>query len=130
MRRAARTDGPQTAIVAALRPHQRLERRRGAAEHRRHARVARAPQSGVYGPEGKWLIEQEGVKPDIVVENLPHATFNGHDAQLELAAERAGERVARQGAVHVGVDLFDDALEQGQVRLTKSGRRIMHASTA
>jgi len=46
---------------------------------------ARAPMSGVYGPEGKWLIEQHGVDPDIVVENLPHATFNGGDAQLERA---------------------------------------------
>ena len=35
--------------------------------------IARAPMSGVYGPEGKWLIEQEGVIPDLVVDNLPHA---------------------------------------------------------
>jgi tricorn protease len=39
----------------------------------------------VYGNEGRWLIEQHGVDPDIVVENLPHATFNGNDAQLETA---------------------------------------------
>lgn len=47
--------------------------------------LARAPMSGVYGPEGEWLIEQHGVDPDIVVENLPHATFLGKDAQLEAA---------------------------------------------
>ena len=49
--------------------------------------VATAPESGVYGPERKWLIEGHGVDPDIVVDNLPHATFNGKDAQLEAAIE-------------------------------------------
>ena len=47
--------------------------------------LARAPSMGVYGPEGEWLIEQIGVIPDIVVDNLPHATFNGGDAQLDAA---------------------------------------------
>ena len=49
--------------------------------------IARAPMTGVYGPEGAWLIEQHGVDPDIVVENLPHATFNGKDAQLDAAVD-------------------------------------------
>ncbi len=43
--------------------------------------LARAPMSGVYGPEGEWLIENHGLEPD----NLPHATFNGEDAQLDAA---------------------------------------------
>ena len=43
----------------------------------------RRPEFGVYGPEGAWLIEGHGVEPDIVVDNLPHATFDGKDAQLE-----------------------------------------------
>jgi len=47
--------------------------------------LARAPQTGVYGPEREWLIEGHGVDPDIVVDNLPHATFKGQDAQLEAA---------------------------------------------
>jgi tricorn protease len=47
--------------------------------------LARAPSAGVYGPEGEWLIEQIGVAPDIEVDNLPHATFNGKDAQLDRA---------------------------------------------
>ncbi len=49
--------------------------------------LARAPMTGVYGPEGEWLIEQIGVIPDMVVDNLPHATFNGSDAQLDAAIE-------------------------------------------
>jgi tricorn protease len=47
--------------------------------------MASAAQTGVYGPEGKWLIEGHGVEPDMVVDNLPHATFRGTDAQLEAA---------------------------------------------
>jgi tricorn protease len=49
--------------------------------------LARAPMMGVYGPEGEWLIEQIGVVPDMVVDNLPHATFNGEDAQLDAAIQ-------------------------------------------
>jgi tricorn protease len=56
--------------------------------------LARAPQSGVYGPEGKWLIEQEGFKPDIVVDNLPHATFLGQDAQLDAAIAYLQKKIA------------------------------------
>jgi tricorn protease len=44
-----------------------------------------AAQTGVYGPEGQWLIEGHGVEPDIVVDNMPHSTFMGKDVQLETA---------------------------------------------
>lgn len=57
--------------------------------------VARAPMMGVYGPEGKWLIEQHGVVPDIEVENLPHATFLGRDAQLEAALLYLQQEITR-----------------------------------
>lgn len=46
---------------------------------------AAAPQIGMYTAEGKWLIEGYGVDPDVVVDNLPHATFLGQDAQLDAA---------------------------------------------
>jgi tricorn protease len=47
--------------------------------------VATAGEIGVYGPEGRWLIEGHGVDPDILVDDLPHATFAGEDAQLQTA---------------------------------------------
>jgi tricorn protease len=47
--------------------------------------IATAAEYGVYGPEGKWLIEGHGVDPDEVVDDLPHATFAGSDAQLDAA---------------------------------------------
>lgn len=46
---------------------------------------AAAPQIGMYTTDGEWLIEGHGVDPDIVVDNLPHATFLGQDAQLDVA---------------------------------------------
>jgi tricorn protease len=49
--------------------------------------IATAAMFGVYGPEREWLIEGHGVEPDIVVDNLPHSTFNGKDAQLDAAID-------------------------------------------
>ncbi len=45
-------------------------------------RVSEFPQFGI---DGQWLIEAVGVTPDIEVDNLPHATFHGGDAQLDAA---------------------------------------------
>jgi tricorn protease len=57
--------------------------------------VATAAEEGVYGPERKWLIEGHGAEPDIVVDNLPHATFNGSDAQLDAAVKHLQELIAK-----------------------------------
>jgi tricorn protease len=46
--------------------------------------VATAAETGVYA-DGKWLIEGHGVEPDVVVDNLPHESFTGEDAQLKAA---------------------------------------------
>lgn len=47
--------------------------------------IATAAETGVFGANGEWLIEGRGVEPDIVVDNLPVATFKGGDAQLDAA---------------------------------------------
>ena len=49
--------------------------------------LARAPMHGVYNDKGEWVIEGHGFVPDIEVDNLPHNTFKGGDAQLEKALE-------------------------------------------
>lgn len=49
--------------------------------------IASAAEFGVYGPEGKWLIEGRGVEPDFVVDNLPYETYKGKDAQLQFAVD-------------------------------------------
>ena len=57
--------------------------------------LASAAETGVYGPEGVWLIEGHGVDPDLVVDNLPHAAFLGRDAQLEAAVKHLQEKIAK-----------------------------------
>ena len=57
--------------------------------------MATAAELGVYGPEGTWLIEGHGVEPDLVVDNLPHATFHGGDAQLAAAVTHLQELIAK-----------------------------------
>ena len=57
--------------------------------------IATAAEIGVYGPEGKWLIEGHGVEPDIVVDNLPHETFTGKDTQLEAAVKHLEELIRK-----------------------------------
>jgi tricorn protease len=58
--------------------------------------LARAPSMGVYGEDRDWLIEQVGVIPDIVIDNLPHATFNGSDSQLDTAIEYLLDKIATE----------------------------------
>jgi tricorn protease len=56
--------------------------------------IATAAEIGVYGPEGEWLIEGKGVEPDTVVDNLPRATFDGADAQLDAAIDALLAKIA------------------------------------
>jgi tricorn protease len=58
--------------------------------------IASAAEMGVYGPERKWLIEGHGVDPDIVVDNLPYATYRGGDAQLDAAIDYLKKKIAAE----------------------------------
>jgi tricorn protease len=55
--------------------------------------VATAAEIGVYGPDGIWLIENHGVEPDQVVDNPPHATYEGDDAQLSAAIDLLKQQI-------------------------------------
>ena len=55
--------------------------------------MARSPETGVYAPDRTWIIEGTGVMPDMVVDNLPHETFGGRDAQLEAALSYLQKRI-------------------------------------
>ncbi|MCB1052896.1 MAG: PD40 domain-containing protein [Acidobacteria bacterium] len=54
------------------------------------------PTFSIYAPEGQWVVENQGVKPDIEVEDDPALMWNGGDPQLE----RAIEEVQKQLAAH------------------------------
>jgi tricorn protease len=43
------------------------------------------PDLAFYNPNGGWDIENQGVPPDIEVEDDPQALREGHDSQLEKA---------------------------------------------
>ena len=45
------------------------------------------PEFARYGLDSKWVVENRGVQPDIVVENRPEQVVSGKDAQLEKAIE-------------------------------------------
>ncbi len=47
-----------------------------------------------FGMDGRWLIEGYGVAPDMEVENLPYATYQGQDAQLNAAIGYLRDKVA------------------------------------
>lgn len=55
--------------------------------------VATAAETGVYGPEGKWLIDGHGVEPDTIVDNLPHSTYAGNDSQLDAALKLLDQEI-------------------------------------
>jgi tricorn protease len=48
-----------------------------------------APRGGFFSRDGKWAVENEGVAPDIEVENFPKDVIAGRDPQLERAVQEA-----------------------------------------
>jgi tricorn protease len=48
-----------------------------------------APRGGFFTRDGRWAIENEGVAPDIRVENWPRDVAAGRDPQLERAVQEA-----------------------------------------
>ncbi|GAA0351587.1 S41 family peptidase [Bowmanella denitrificans] len=47
--------------------------------------MARVAEFAQYAMDGRWIVEGYGVEPDVEVDNLPHSTFAGQDAQLQQA---------------------------------------------
>ncbi len=45
------------------------------------------PEFALYGLDSKWIIENHGVQPDIVVENRPEEVVKGKDPQLERSIQ-------------------------------------------
>ncbi len=51
------------------------------------------PEFGIFDMKSRWIAENEGVAPDIEVDNLPADVLAGRDAQLERAIEEVLRRV-------------------------------------
>jgi tricorn protease len=48
-----------------------------------------APRGGFFDRDGKWAVENEGITPDVDVENWPKDVIAGKDPQLERAVAEA-----------------------------------------
>ena len=48
-----------------------------------------APRGGFFTRDGRWAVENEGVAPDVDVENWPKDVIGGRDPQLERAVQEA-----------------------------------------
>jgi tricorn protease len=58
-----------------------------------------APRGGFISRDGKWAVENEGVAPDVDVEDLPKDVAAGHDMQLERGVAEA-LRMMQEHPVH------------------------------
>lgn len=54
-----------------------------------------APRGGFFNLAGEWEVENEGVTPDIEVEQTPKETVAGRDPQLERAVQEAMRMLAQ-----------------------------------
>jgi len=52
------------------------------------------PDYRIYDPEGKWIVENVGVEPDIVVDLRSEEVARGHDAQLMKGIEELKKAIA------------------------------------
>ena len=53
------------------------------------------PEHSLYGTDGKWVIENHGVDPDMVVEDVPGEFLADHDIQLETGVRTLLDELAR-----------------------------------
>lgn len=56
-----------------------------------------APRGGFYDTEGNWAVENQGVAPDVEVEQEPALMTDGGDPQLEAAVRLALEKLKTEG---------------------------------
>jgi tricorn protease len=56
-----------------------------------------APRWGFFNTDGQWDVENIGITPDVLVEQVPKLVIEGHDPQLERAIEMAMEMLKTDG---------------------------------
>ena len=59
-----------------------------------------APNLAIWVPDGGWIVENEGVPPDIEVEQTPADVINGRDPQLERAIQVVMEELKKKPPVN------------------------------
>ena len=64
--------------------------------------------------DGRWIVEGYGIEPTIEVENLPHATYAGNDAQLSAAIRYLQQKIEQEPIPEVMPQPFPDAGETAE----------------
>lgn len=59
-----------------------------------NGRARTAERAQFLASNNQWIVEGVGVKPDIEVDNPPHASFMGQDLQLETAIKMLQKKIA------------------------------------
>jgi tricorn protease len=60
------------------------------------AGMARVAEFPVFAMDGRWITEGRGISPDIKVNNMPHDTYKGNDAQLTKAIAYLQNKIKKQ----------------------------------
>ena len=55
-----------------------------------------APDYRIYDPHGNWVVENEGVTPDIIIDLDPYEMSQGKDAQLLKGVEVLLEKIKKE----------------------------------
>ncbi|HXV77502.1 MAG TPA: PDZ domain-containing protein [Candidatus Polarisedimenticolaceae bacterium] len=70
--------------------------------------VVTVPTFGIYSLDGRWIIENEGVEPDIEVVDDPSKMVDGGDPQLERAIAEVMERLRDAPVTEPGKPPYPD----------------------
>jgi tricorn protease len=67
-----------------------------------------APNLAIWTPDGGYIVENEGVPPDLAVEQTPKEVIAGHDPQLERAIAWISEELKKNPPVNPKRPAFPD----------------------
>ena len=76
--------------------------------------IARVAEFPVFAMDGRWIVEGYGITPTMEIENLPHATFVGDDAQLTAAIEYLQRKIVEEPVPEAVPRPFPDVRETAE----------------
>ena len=88
------------------------------------------PEFGMYDLHRRWIVENEGVPPDIEVDNLPKDVVAGRDPQLERAVAELLKRVEAEKPVRAPPPPSKDLRNPGPLTPWPPGRTDLEPSTS
>ena len=83
-----------------------------------------APRGGFFTRDGRWAVENEGVAPDIDVENYPKDIIAGRDPQLERAVQEAMRMLCEGRTTFVIAQRFSTVQHADQILVLNEGRIV------